>query len=226
MHKKNTLNTPGLYFENHLKADPNREIVWDQILKWGGPKFQNLKYVLDIAAGHCEFINLINAEHKEAIDWNAMTKNYAKKDVNVRVGDLAKIKMESNKYDLILASNIFEHLSDKTLSRTLDNILNALSKNGRLICIQPNFRYSYRHYFDDYTHSRIFTDKSLSTILKLKGFKILEVKPRFLPYSLQGIPRQIPKFVLIPIIWMYLRSPLKPLSGQMYIEVSKNHDKL
>ena len=221
MNKMTTFNSPDVYFEHHLLSNKFRKMVWEEIIRWKRANFENLDAVLDIAAGHCDFINLIQAKHKDAIDWNPSCKTFAGNDVNVIIQDLSKISVKRNNYDLILASNIFEHLEDSTLIHVINNIYHGLKKGGKLICIQPNFKYSYKNYFDDYTHTRIFTDKSLSTILRLNGFTIVEIKPKFLPYSLRGIPHWVTKVLLMPIIWVYLRSPLKLFAGQMYIEAVK-----
>jgi hypothetical protein len=55
-----------------------------------------------------------------------------------------------------------------------------------LSVIQPNFRYAYREYFDDYTHVAIFTHVSLCDVFRASGFDIVDVKPRFLPLSIKS----------------------------------------
>ena len=54
-----------------------------------------------------------------------------------------------------------------------------------MIVVQPNFRYAYRQYFDDYTHRSTFTHVSLANLLRSKGLRVLHVEPRFLPYSMR-----------------------------------------
>jgi hypothetical protein len=83
--------------------------------------------------------------------------------------------------------------------------------------VQPNFRYAWRHYFDDYTHRSVFTDVSLPAMLRAHGFRVVEVRPKFLPYSLQGARVPITRF----LVSAYLRSPIKPLAGQMLIVAAK-----
>jgi hypothetical protein len=75
-----------------------------------------------------------------------------------------------------------------------------------LSVIQPNFRYAYREYFDDYTHVAIFTHVSLCDVFRASGFDIIDVKPRFLPLSIKsGLP------VRESLIRAYLASPIKPM---------------
>jgi hypothetical protein len=86
-----------------------------------------------------------------------------------------------------------------------------MSSRIRLIVLQPNFKFSFKQYFDDYTHKTIFTDKSLIDFLGALGFKCELNYPKFLPYSVKS------KFGgfswLIPF---YLLSPIKSFAGQMH----------
>ena len=84
-------------------------------------------------------------------------------------------------FDVVLASNVLEHFSPDTASSIVGDVASLLRAGGRLIVIQPNFRYAYRHYFDDYTHRSIFTDVSLPNLLRSHGFTIDALRPKFLP---------------------------------------------
>ena len=92
-----------------------------------------------------------------------------------------------------------------------------LSADGRFIIVQPNFRYAYRRYFDDYTHRSVFTDVSLKALLRSRGFHIEACLPRFLPYSMQGAGGAVRPW----LIRAYLRSPIKPRAGQMLVVARK-----
>ena len=88
--------------------------------------------------------------------------------------------------DFAFASNLFEHLSQGELVRLLDGLRRILSPRGTLNIIQPNFRYAYREYFDDYTHVAVYTDVGLCDLLRANGFDIIDMKPRFLPLSIKS----------------------------------------
>jgi hypothetical protein len=79
--------------------------------------------------------------------------------------------------------------------------------------MQPNFRFESRAYFDDYTHRSVFTDVSLPALLRAHGFDIDLVQPRFLPYSMRGTRLPIREWT----VRAYLRSPFKPMAGQMLV---------
>jgi len=87
-----------------------------------------------------------------------------------------------------------------------------------LLVIQPNFRYAYRQYFDDYTHRSVFTHVSLPNLLRAHGFAIDAVEPRFLPYSMREVGVPIPAW----LVRAYLGSPLKPRAGQMLVVARKD----
>jgi hypothetical protein len=90
-----------------------------------------------------------------------------------------------------------------------------LRPRGKLIIIQPNFKYCYRVYFDDYTHVQILTDVSLTDLLTSQGFQVGKVVPRFLPFSLKS---RAPKWSWL--LRLYLALPWRPMAGQMYIVAS------
>ena len=65
---------------------------------------------------------------------------------------------KNNEVSLIFASNILEHLSKEEFEKTLKEIKRILKKKGKLIIIQPNFKYAYKEYYDDfYTYPRVYT---------------------------------------------------------------------
>jgi hypothetical protein len=117
---------------------------------------------------------------------------------------------------MVFASNLFEHLTREELLTTLSGIRRILRPGGKLLVIQPNFRYAYASYFDDYTHIGIFTDISLADLLSTSGFHIDKVMPRFLPFSLRGHGPKWPW-----LLRLYLSLPYRPMAGQMYIACSK-----
>ena len=76
--------------------------------------------VLELAAGHCEFINHIRADGKTAVDINPDTACHATKDVRVVLSsttDLSAISDASQ--DVVFASNYFEHLPNTDIVQTL-----------------------------------------------------------------------------------------------------------
>ncbi len=60
--------------------------------------------------------------------------------------------------------------------------------------------------------SSIYTDRSLADYLRSEDWRIVQVYPRFLPLTMNSKGSALT--FLVP--W-YLRSPIKPLAGQMLL---------
>jgi hypothetical protein len=122
--------------------------------------------------------------------------------------------------DFVFASNLFEHLSQAEFQAVLEQLRRKLSQRGTLNILQPNYRYAYREYFDDYTHLTVYSHVSLCDFLRANGFEVLEVKPRFMPLTIKS---RIPVSPLM--IRLYLASPIKPLGKQMLVRAPPRLDR-
>lgn len=102
-------------------------------------------------------------------------------------------------------SNFFEHLNNKEeLIQVLSFCFNRLKPEGKLLVIQPNFKYSYKEYYDFIDHHLPITDSSLEECLKAIGFSIEEIIPKFLPFSTKGRPSSttlLKIYLKIPFLW-------------------------
>lgn len=208
------------YHDVHLTEDPNRRVVWGVLNEYLAPWIPADGRVLEIGAGHCEWINGVRAARRVAVDlWPELPK-YAAPGVDARVLDAATQlrSLGAEDFTTVLASNVLEHFDPDTAARVIEDIAGLLVPGGRFIIVQPNFRYAYRRYFDDYTHRSVFTDVSLPALLRSKGLGIERCVPRFLPYSMQGAGGMVRPW----LIRAYLRSPIKPRAGQMLIVARKN----
>jgi len=179
--------------------------------------------VLDLGAGHCYFINQLHASDKHALDIADVSHQYANPEVTVHNKSCEKLtEVFTQPFDIIFASNLFEHLKRKQFEKCLDGITEILRTNGKLIVLQPNFKHAYKKYFDDYTHRTIFTHVSLRDYLKASHFKIQECYPKFLPFSFkQSFDNSIVTSLLPVVLKFYLSLPFKFLGGQMLIVAEK-----
>lgn len=148
--------------------------------------------VVDIAGGYGEFAFHVKAKRKIIVDLNPDAQHTAQSGIEVRLADARRLASEADlagAVDVVFVSNFFEHLASKDdLLAVLAGIRALLRPGGTLLVIQPNFRYSYREYFDFLDHSLIITDRSLAEALRLSGFTIEELIPRFLPFTTKGRP--------------------------------------
>lgn len=207
------------YFETRFRYDPKREEIWKVLCKYFQRFIPLDSRVLDFGAGYCYFINNIHAKEKYAVDIEEVVLKYAHDEVKAYVGNLQEVKFEDDYFDIVFSSNTLEHMTIEEILQTLREINRILKKNGTFIILSPNFRYSYKVYFDDYTHKSILTDRSLRDMLLSCGFEIKKIFPKFLPFSVES---KLPKSCLL--LQLYLKLPWKPFAGQMLIIARKRKE--
>lgn len=175
--------------------------------------------VLEIGAGYCELINNIKAKKKIALDINPDIKNFAENDVEVIVTTSTEMKEIGDKsIDVVIANNFFEHLERKDIVLTLKEIRRILKCGGSLLILQPNIRFCFKDYWMFFDHITPLDDRSLSEVLEIYGFKILECRPKFLPYTTKS---KLPKSTLLVKIYLKLK-PLQWIFGkQVFIYARK-----
>jgi SAM-dependent methyltransferase len=202
------------YHASRFRPDARRDVLWTALWKhYFSTRIAHDYTVLDLGCGYGNFINQVTAKRRIAVDvWPGFAAFLAPgvEAVQSSVTDLSGI--EDGSVDFVLASNLFEHLTQSELASVLEQLRRKLSTRGSLTILQPNFRYASAEYFDDYTHVSIWSHISLADFLTANGFVVDEVVPRFLPLTItSGLP------VSSALIGMYLKSPFKPLGKQMLI---------
>jgi SAM-dependent methyltransferase len=210
--------TEGAYFASRLPYDPQRGRLWKVLCEYLQKDIPKNPSVLELGGGYCHFINNITAVEKHVVDlFPALPANVGP-GVTAHVQSCANLdNFDAESFDTVFASNLFEHLTREDLRATLAAVRRVLRPKGRLLIIQPNFKYCYRIYFDDYTHLQIFTEASLSDLLLASGYRPEKVVARFLPFSLK---RSGPKWTWL--LRFYLALPWRPFAGQMYIVAGKS----
>ena len=202
------------YHDTRLAHDPKRDTVWKALWRYYfRHRVRSSDTVLDLGCGYGDFINNVVAQRRIALDlWPGFEQHLSAgvEPVVARVSDLSSIADGS--VDYAFASNLFEHITQEEFASTLAGLRNKLSADGSLTILQPNYRYAYREYFDDYTHVSIYSHISLCDFLAANGFDTVEVRPRFLPLTVKS---RLPTWA--PLIGLYLNSPIKPLGKQMLV---------
>jgi SAM-dependent methyltransferase len=203
------------YHTAHLPEDPARAVVWKVVAEHLSAWVPTRAHVLEIGAGYCDWINNVGAARRVAVDIWPEVVRHAGSSVEALVLDVSRDlpTLGTAAFDVVLASNILEHFEPGVAASVVDDVARLLKPGGRLLIIQPNFRYAARHYFDDYTHRSVFTDVSLPNLLRAHGFAIDRVDSRFLPYSLRASRLPIRPWT----VRAYLRSPFRPMAGQMLV---------
>ncbi len=210
------------YFNTRFPFDPLRSEVWKPVTEYIQQKYiAPDARVLDLGAGYCDFINHVQASEKYAVDVFERLDEFASDGVKTfkqTCTDLSQ--MGESSLDVVFASNLFEHLTHDELLGTIAEVRRVLRPDGRLILLQPNFKYCYKTYFDDYTHLQIFTHMGIYDLLEMAGMEIEAMHAKFLPVNMKSTLRLKVPFLSL-LIHAYMRSPIKPLAGQMLV-VARN----
>jgi SAM-dependent methyltransferase len=207
------------YHDAHFAEDPSRATVWKAVSAHLAKHVSANAHVLELGAGYCHWINQVRAQRRVAVDiWAELPKHTAPgvEPVVLDVGAGLR-SLGAGSFDVVLASNLLEHFTPDAAAAVVEEIAYVLRPAGRVILIQPNFKYACRQYFDDYTHRAIFTDVSLPALLRAKGFTVHDVRPRFLPYSMRETRLPITAWLVRAYLW----SPIKPAAGQMLVVATR-----
>lgn len=202
------------YHETRFAHDPKRDVLWKTLCEAWLQRFVGAgACVLELGCGYGHFINHIRGSRRIALDsWQGAAEFLAPgvESVCANATDLSAV--EDDSVDFAFASNLFEHLAQDEFRSVLSQLRRKLRKGGTLGIIQPNYRFAYREYFDDYTHVAIYSDRSLCDFLAANGFRVLECHPRVLPFS---VASRLP--VWPALIRLYLKLPFRPMGKQMWV---------
>lgn len=201
------------YFNTRYVPHPDRQRVWQAICEYLQKFITPSSTVVDVGAGYCDFINQIQAREKFAVDINPEVARWCGANVRfIHADPIESIYLAPGSVDITMMSNLLEHLSPEHCSRLFDKLDELLTATGKLIIVQPNYFYCYRSYWDDFTHVRAFSHVSLSDFIASRGYRIVALEKRFLPFSLKS---RLPKSY--GLTKLYLASPLRPFAGQMLL---------
>jgi SAM-dependent methyltransferase len=208
---------PGLYARRFPEDErPDRAALWRVLC---ADFFQRYvaagDTVLDVGAGFCDFINHIRCGEKIAVDVQDEVRTAAAPGVRVHVGPADDLGwLADGRVDVAFVSNVFEHFPSKgAVVAALRELRRVLRPGGRVLILQPNIRYAYKVYWDFLDHHLPFSHRSMLEALAVAGFRAVEVRPRFLPYTSVGWMPRWPWLVrlylrLRPAQWLFGRQML------------------
>ncbi len=137
--------------------------------------FKDCKLVLDVGCGN----NLLKKHLSNVIGIDF--SKHSKADV---LGDATKLPFKSETFDGLLAKDIIEHLLYPDYA--IVEFRRVLKKGGKIIV--ETSTPTYKHFWDDYTHIRPFTKKSLNSLLLNSNLSILKIE-YFSSCDLPGFPQ-------------------------------------
>lgn len=165
--------------------------------------------VLDLAAGHCEFINNIRAGRKIAVDLNPDVQVRAAADVETHVLRSDQLTgIESGSVDRVFISNFFEHITREVITATLLEVRRVLRADGQLLLLQPNVRFCGKDYWQFFDHITPIDDRAMLEAFAQTGYDVVKNVPRFLPYTtksrLPSGPSLVRLYLKVPLAWKVL----------------------
>jgi ubiquinone/menaquinone biosynthesis C-methylase UbiE len=204
-------------YGNRFGADSlQRDVLWDVLCRQFFQKYVPLDAsVLDLAAGHCEFINHIACSTKIAVDLNPDVATRAAPDVKTHVASSDDLSFLSDgSVDVVWVSNFFEHITRDQILSTLREVRRVLASDGHLLILQPNIRFCARDYWMFFDHITPLDDRSMTEALAMTGFAVTKCIERFLPYTTKS---RLP--TTATLVRLYLRTKLawRVLGAQSFL---------
>ncbi|MGI4873748.1 MAG: class I SAM-dependent methyltransferase [Janthinobacterium lividum] len=187
-----------------------KQLVWRELAHWLYQGYlQQPQRVLDPAGGLCEFINNVPAAEKWTIDLEEeFIRKHAAPGIHVVVGNNLEVDIPENYFDAIFISNFLEHLeSQQQVAQFLGRMFASLKSGGRLVVMGPNFKYTYREYFDFADHTVILSELGVAEHLYGVGFSLVKIIDRFFPLSFRSggyLPVNaftVKTYLQVPLAW-------------------------
>ena len=203
------------YWRTRLPFDRKRERLWRALWRFYFSKYITPSdCVLELGCGYAHFINNVQARRRIAVDnWSGFL-NYLAAGIEGHVGDAASLSfLGDSSVDFVFASNLFEHLTKDNFALVLNQLRPKLTNKGKLTILQPNYRYAYKEYFDDYTHVSVYSHESLCDFLAANGYSVVQCVPRFMPLTIKNHQRIVSE----QLIGLYLSLPVRPFGKQMLV---------
>lgn len=92
---------------------------------------------------------------------------------------------EDSSFDWVFSKSVIEHVENT--DRFMKEIFRVLKPQGRAVIMTPAWESQYKFFWDDYTHVKAFTRKSLQNAMLIHGFRGVKVN----------------YFYQLPFLWKY-----------------------
>ena len=131
-----------------------------------------------------------------------------------------ELEKRNEKFDVVTLVEVIEHLDDRYLDLTMENIRKLLNPGGYLVITTPNNENLERSYicnpetgelFHRWQHIRSWNTESLQSFLKGKGYKVHEIRETNFNKSLFSEKLLIPKKLLKKMLGISLSNDIPHL---------------
>jgi len=143
------------------------------------------KDILNIGAGNGDFameypyisskITFLDKKDSEDDEFSYCIKRYTAPRFTHIEGDCTAMPMlEDESFDMVIFTEVIEHLTDNQIEKTMLEIKRVLKPNGKFILSTPNIivRKQVGKYMANKFHIKEYTNIELTTLLTSYGFKI------------------------------------------------------
>jgi|Deesub1362B_J571_1020462.scaffolds.fasta_scaffold02518_1 2-polyprenyl-3-methyl-5-hydroxy-6-metoxy-1,4-benzoquinol methylase len=201
--------TLHLYGEATLERIKKQFPVWTHYYRRFLPSDKSAK-ILDVGCGNGGFVywlQQIGYTNASGIDISSEQIEVAKRlgIKSVEQADLIEfLKDKQDFYDVIFARDIIEHFNKDEVLEIFETFYNSIKSGGSVIICTPNGEspFSGRYRYGDFTHEIVFTQSSLSQVLRVSGF----TKIAF--YPVRPVPKGV-KSVVRFLLWRGIEMLLK-----------------
>ncbi|MBI4392808.1 MAG: class I SAM-dependent methyltransferase [Euryarchaeota archaeon] len=143
----------------------DRSLVHTSLLSEYKRLFQGTSRVLDVGCGN----NLLKGAFGKAEVVGLDISPFGKADV---LGEATRLPFRDSRFDGVLARDVLEHLADPVAGAR--EFLRVLRPGGRLRIETPTP--DYKRFWDDHTHLRPHTLRSVRAVLEGAGFRVDAVR--------------------------------------------------
>jgi len=173
------------YDENSYPQELCNHVVSEYFCKHGEVKRKKL---LDIGSGKGNHLVGFSRSGIQVYGLDKRVKSFlALRDFDIRECDIENdpFPYEDDYFDFVYSKSVIEHVTNT--DNFLKESLRVLKPGGMAVFLTPDWRSQRDHFWDDYTHVKAFTRKSLQNAMIINGFSNVESD-----YFLQ-----------LPLIWKY-----------------------
>jgi 2-polyprenyl-3-methyl-5-hydroxy-6-metoxy-1,4-benzoquinol methylase len=179
-----------IYFEEEYEANQYPQHLCNYIVKNIFEKNGEVKgkKLLDIGSGKG---NHLVGFIRNGIEVSGMDKREecitVLNDIEIEPCDIEKDKypFNDNSFDFVYSKSVLEHVTNT--DNFVKEALRVLKPGGIAVFLTPDWRSQRNFFWDDYTHVKAFTRKSLQNALRINGYKNVDCS----------------YFYQLPILWKF-----------------------